>query len=318
MTLKQKTRMTKEERCIRNRKIWVGIKRDKHLYFMLILPVLFFLIFWMYPLYFLQIAFKDYKPFLGLGKSPWVGFEHFVTFFSSPYFGRTLKNTLMISVYGIIFKFPAAVILALLFNEVKSKIFVKVTQTIVYMPHFISAVVVAGMMITFLSPSSGFINHLIVKLGGDPVYFLAESKYFRTIYTIMGIWHNVGFSSIIFIAALQGIDQDLYEAAKIDGAGKMAQVRYVTIPGILPTIVIQLIISVGGILGVGYETIILLYQPSTYETADVISTYVYRSGLQEGNYSFATAVSIFNSVVAVLLVTIVNKISRKVNETSLW
>ena len=285
---------------------------------MLILPVLFFLIFWMYPLYFLQIAFKDYKPFLGLGKSPWVGFEHFVTFFSSPYFGRTLKNTLMISVYGIIFKFPAAVILALLFNEVKNKIFVKVTQTIVYMPHFISAVVVAGMMITFLSPSSGFINHLIVKLGGDPVYFLAESKYFRTIYTIMGIWHNVGFSSIIFIAALQGIDQDLYEAAKIDGAGKMAQVRYVTIPGILPTIVIQLIISVGGILGVGYETIILLYQPSTYETADVISTYVYRSGLQEGNYSFATAVSIFNSVVAVLLVTIVNKISRKVNETSLW
>ena len=316
--MRQKTHMTKEERIIRNRKIWVGVKRDKHLYFMLIPPILFFLIFWLYPLYFLQIAFKDYKPFLGLAKSEWVGFDHFVTFFSSPYFGRTLKNTLMINIYSIIFKFPAAIILALLFNEVKSKIFVKVTQTVVYMPHFISSVVVAGMMITFLSPSSGFINQLIVKLGGESIYFLAEAKYFRAIYTIMGIWHEVGFSSIIFIAALHAIDQDLYEAAKIDGAGKMAQVRYVTIPGILPTIVIQLIIAVGGIISVGYETIILLYQPSTYETADVISTYVYRSGLQEGNYSFATAVSIFNSAVAILLVTVVNKISRKVNETSLW
>jgi len=310
--------MTKEERRIRNQKIWLGVKRDKQLYFMLIPPVLFFLIFWLYPLYFLQIAFKDYKPFLGVAKSQWVGFEHFVTFFSSPYFGRTLKNTLMISVYGIIFQFPAAIILALLFNEVKNKLFVKVTQTVVYMPHFISAVVVAGMMITFLSPSSGFVNQLIEKLGGEPIYFLADSKYFRAIYTIMGIWHNVGFSSIIFIAALHAIDQDLYEAAQIDGAGKLAQVRYVTIPGILPTIVIQLIIAVGGIINVGYETIILLYQPSTYETADVISTYVYRSGLQEGNYSFATAVSIFNSAVAIILVSVVNKISRKVNETSLW
>lgn len=314
----QKTHMTKEERSIRNRKIWVGVKRDKHLYFMLILPVLFFLIFWLYPLYFLQIAFKDYKPFLGIGKSAWVGFEHFKTFFSSPYFLRTLKNTLLINVYGIIFKFPAAVILALLFNEVKNRIFAKVTQTLVYMPHFISAVVVAGMMITFLSPSSGFINQLIVKFGGEPIYFLADAKYFRTIYTSMGIWHEVGFSSIVFIAALHAVNQELYEAARIDGAGKLAQIRYVTIPGILPTIVIQLIIAVGGIISVGYETIILLYQPSTYETADVISTYVYRSGLQEGNYSFATAVSIFNSVVAIILVTIVNKISRKVNETSLW
>jgi len=316
--LKQKIHMTKEERRIRNQKIWLGVKRDKQLYFMLIPPVLFFLIFWLYPLYFLQIAFKDYKPFLGVAKSQWVGFEHFVTFFSSPYFGRTLKNTLMISVYGIIFQFPAAIILALLFNEVKNKLFVKVTQTVVYMPHFISAVVVAGMMITFLSPSSGFVNQLIEKLGEEPIYFLADSKYFRAIYTIMGIWHNVGFSSIIFIAALHAIDQDLYEAAQIDGAGKLAQVRYVTIPGILPTIVIQLIIAVGGIINVGYETIILLYQPSTYETADVISTYVYRSGLQEGNYSFATAVSIFNSAVAIILVSVVNKISRKVNETSLW
>ena len=316
--MRQKTHMAKEERSIRNKKIWAGIKRDKQLYFMLILPVLFFLVFWMYPLYFLQIAFKDYKPFLGLAKSEWVGFEHFVTFFSSPYFGRTLKNTLMINLYGIIFKFPAAIVLALLFNEVKSKVFVKVTQTVVYMPHFISSVVVAGMMITFLSPSTGFVNQLIVKLGGEPIYFLADAKYFRAIYTIMGIWHEVGFSSIVFIAALHAIDQELYEAAKIDGAGKLAQVMHVTIPGILPTIVIQLIIAVGGIISVGYETIILLYQPSTYETADVISTYVYRSGLQEGNYSFATAVSIFNSVVAIILVTGVNKFSRKVNETSLW
>lgn len=316
--MRQKTRMTKEERSIRNQKIWAGVKRDKQLYFMLVLPVLFFIIFWLYPLYFLQIAFKDYKPFLGLAKSEWVGFEHFVTFFSSPYFGRTLKNTLMINIYGIIFKFPAAIILALLFNEVKNKLFVKVTQTVVYMPHFISAVVVAGMMITFLSPSSGFVNQIIQKFGGEPIYFLADAKYFRTIYTTMGIWHSVGFSSIVFIAALHAIDPQLYEAARIDGAGKMAQVRHVTLPGILPTIVIQLIIAVGGIISVGYETIILLYQPSTYETADVISTYVYRSGLEEGNYSFATAVSIFNSVVAIILVSVVNKISRKVNETSLW
>lgn len=316
--MRQKTRMTKEERRIRNQKIWAGVKRDKLLYFMLILPVLYYLIFWLYPLYFLQIAFKDYKPFIGVSKSEWVGFEHFITFFSSPYFGRVLKNTLMISLYGIVFQFPAAIILALLFNEVKNKLFVKATQTIVYMPHFISTVVVAGLLTSFLSPSSGFINQLIVKLGGEPIYFLADSKYFRAIYTIMGIWHNVGFSSIVFIAALQGIDQQLYEAARIDGAGRLAQIRYVTIPGILPTIVIQLIIAVGGMINVGYEAIILLYQPATYETADVISTYVYRSGLQEGNYSFATAVNIFNSAVSIILVTIVNKISRKLNETSLW
>lgn len=300
------------------RKFSVSLKQNKQLYIMLIPPILWFLIFEFYPTYFLQIAFKDYKPFLGLAKSQWVGFENFRVFFEGPYFFRTLRNTLLISLYGIVFKFPAAILLALLLNEVKNKTFLKCTQTIVFMPHFISAVVVAGMMITFLSPGSGLVNQIIVKLGGEPIYFLAEPKYFRIIYTAMGIWHEVGFSSIIFIAALQGVDQELYEAARIDGAGKLAQIANVTIPGILPTVIIQLIIAVGNITKVGYETIILLYQPSTFETADVISSYVYRSGLQEGNYSFASAVSIFNAVVSLVLVTVVNKFSKKVSDTSLW
>ena len=300
------------------KKLKTDIKLDRQLYIMMIPALVWFIVFQFYPMYFLQIAFKDYKPFLGIGKSEWVGFKQFEIFFNSPYFLRTLKNTVMINIYSLCINFPSALILALLYNEVKNRIFVKVSQTIAYMPHFISAVVVAGMMITFLSPSSGIVNQIITKLGGEPIYFLADAKYFRIIYTLMNLWHGVGFSSIIFIAALHAVDQELYEAATIDGAGKMGQVLHVTIPGILPTIIIQLILAIGNMLSVGYETIILLYQPSTYETADVISTYVYRSGLQEGNYSFATAVSIFNSVVAIILVAAVNKLSKKVSETSLW
>lgn len=300
------------------KKLKTDIKLDRQLYIMMIPALVWFIVFQFYPMYFLQIAFKDYKPFLGIGKSEWVGFKQFEIFFNSPYFLRTLKNTVMINIYSLCINFPSALILALLYNEVKNRIFVKVSQTIAYMPHFISAVVVAGMMITFLSPSSGIVNQIITKLGGEPIYFLADAKYFRIIYTLMNLWHGVGFGSIIFIAALHAVDQELYEAATIDGAGKFGQVLHVTIPGILPTIIIQLILAIGNMLSVGYETIILLYQPSTYETADVISTYVYRSGLQEGNYSFATAVSIFNSVVAIILVAAVNKLSKKVSETSLW
>lgn len=300
------------------RKLKTDIKLDRQLYLMMIPALIWYIVFQFYPMYFLQIAFKDYKPFLGIAKSDWVGFKHFEIFFKSPYFFRTLKNTLMISLYSLCMNFPSALILALLYNEVKNRIFVKISQTIAYMPHFISAVVVAGMMITFLSPSSGVVNQIIERFGGESVYFLADAKYFRIIYTLMNLWHGVGFSSIIFIAALQAVDQELYEAATIDGAGKMGQVWHVTIPGILPTIIIQLILAVGNLLSVGYETIILLYQPATYETADVISTYVYRSGLQEGNYSFATAVSIFNSIISLLLVAGVNRISRSLSETSLW
>jgi putative aldouronate transport system permease protein len=266
----------------------------------------------------LQIAFKDYSLFKGLAGSPWVALDNFKEFFNSPYFLRNLKNTFVINLYSLIFGFPAPIILALLFNEVKSAFFKKSVQTMTYLPHFVSTVIVAGIVTNLLAPSNGLINILIDKFGGEKIYFLTKPEYFRTIYTAMNIWKEAGFGAIVYIAALSSVDQEQYEAATIDGANKWKQVIHVTLPGILPTIVIMLILRIGSLLDVGYESIILLYQPATYETADVISTYVYRAGLQEGRYDLATAVGLFNSIVALILVYSANKISNKVSENGLW
>lgn len=291
---------------------------DYQLYIMLIPFVLYFALFVYRPMGGLIIAFKDYSVYKGIFGSPWVGLDNFKVFFESPYFFRLIRNTLLISTYGLVINFPATIILALLLNEVTMKKYKSVVQTCTYLPHFISTVVIAGIVTSFLAPSNGLINLIIEAFGGDKVYFLSKAKYFRMIYTLMGMWQGTGYGSIVYIAALAGIDQQLYEACMLDGGGKIRQLWHVTLPGILPTIVIMLIIQIGRIMNVGYETIILLYQPATYETADIISTYVFRTGMEQGNYSLAAAVGLFNSVIGFALVMGANKLSNKVTGSGLW
>lgn len=294
------------------------LRRDKLLYLLLIPFLLFYALFVYRPMLGLQIAFKDYNAFVGMKNSPWCGLENFIKFFSMPYFFRILKNTLLISFYQLIFGFPAPIILALMFNEVINKKFESAVQTCTYIPYFISAVVLAGIVTNFLSPSTGIVNNFIALFGGERKYFLTQPQYFRSIYTIMNIWKSTGFGSIIYLSALTSIDSVLYEAAYIDGANRWKQTLHITLPGILPTIVMMLIMQLGNILNVGYETIILLYQPSTYETADVINSYVYRTGLNDAQYSLAAAVGMFNGVVGMITVCTANFICRKVTEYNLW
>lgn len=288
------------------------------------IPILaYYIIFCYAPMYGAIIAFKDYRANLGIMGSPWANpfYKHFETFLTMPYFKRILRNTLTISINSIIWGFPAPILLALLMNELKSKAFTKITQTITYMPYFISLVVVCGLVMTF-TDRNGLINDIIALFGGERVTMLSQPGYFVPVYVISDIWQNVGWNSIIYIAALAGIDQELYEAARIDGAGRLRQTWHITLPGILPTIVILLILRLGGLLNVGYEKILLLYNPLTYEKADVISTYVYRYGLGgEGGanpWSFSSAVGLFNSVINFVLVIAANKISKIASGTSLW
>ncbi len=292
--------------------------------YIMILPVLaFYIIFHYAPMYGALIAFKDYRPRTGILGSPWAQpfYKHFYTFLTNPYFFRLLKNTLTISVSSLVVGFPAPIILALLINELKSKWFTKITQTITYLPHFVSMVVICGMIHTFTA-RDGFINDIIALFGGERTTMLNHPEYFVPVYVISGVWQEVGWGSIIYLSALAGIDQELYEAARIDGAGRLRQTWHITLPGILPTVVIMLILRMGSLLSVGYEKIILLYNAGTYETADVISSYVYRQGLGgEGGanaYSFSTAVGIFNSIINLILVITSNKISKALTETSLW
>ena len=302
----------------------VDLKKNKALYIMLIPAILYYLIFCYGPMYGAIIAFKNYSPRLGILGSEWVGLKHFISFFESPYFYRILRNTLGISLATLVFGFPAPIILALLINELKSKSYAKLTQTITYLPHFISLVVVCGMVKDF-TLNTGLINNILVTLTGgawEAKTLLNSPEYFVPIYVISDIWQGVGWGSIIYLSALAGIDQQLYEAATIDGAGRWRQTVHVTLPGILPMVVIMLILRVGGLLNVGYEKIILLYNEATRETADVISTFVYRRGLlAEGGsnqWSYSTAVGLFNSVINFVLIVIANKISRKLTDTSLW
>jgi putative aldouronate transport system permease protein len=265
-----------------------------------------------------QMAFREYSPYLGMGN--WVGFEYFVKFFRSPDFFKLLKNTLSISLLSLAVNFPLPIILALMLNELRALRFKKVVQTITYIPYFISIVVVVGIAVNFLSPSTGVINHVLAKLGFEKTYFMIKPEWFRTVYIAMGTWKDTGFSSIVFIAALAAVDQQLYEACYIDGGGRLRQLWHITLPGILPTIIIMLILRVGSILNVGYEAIILMYQPATYDVADVINTYVYRWGLATTipQYGLTTAVGLFNSVVSLVLVAASNAMSKKLTDIKLW
>jgi putative aldouronate transport system permease protein len=292
--------------------------RNKWLYLMFLPVLIWYLVFAYWPMYGLTIAFQKYNIVKGVSASDWVGLKNFNAFFSDPYFFRLLRNTLLLSIYGLIFSFPVPILLALAFNEIRNARFKKITQTISYLPYFISSVVVCGMVLTFLSPSSGMINSLLNRIGIESIYFLQEPGYFRTIFISMGVWQTAGFSAIIYMAALAGISPELYEAARIDGANRWNQMRHITLPGLKPTIVILFILSMGGMLATDFEKIILLYNPAIYETSDVFNSYVYRRGLLQTDYSYAAAVGMFQSVVGFLLVVTANRISRKATETSLW
>lgn len=292
-------------------------KRNAELYLMVIPIVAFYIIFSYVPMYGIIIAFKDYVPIKGIIGSQWVGLVHFKDFISSYYFLRVLKNTVWISICSLIVGFPAPIILALLINELKSKIFSRAVQTITYMPHFISIMVICGIIKIFTS-DTGIISSILSIFTGTKINLLNQPQMFVPIYVLSGVWQEVGWGSIIYLSALASINQELYEAATIDGAGRWKQTLHVTLPGIAPTIIILLILRMGSMLNVGFEKIILLYSPAIYETSDVISTFVYRKGLLEFNWSYSTAVGLFNSLINFLLLFVANKISRKVNETSLW
>ena len=293
------------------------MKKNPGLYVMIIPVLAFFLIFAYFPMFGLIMAFQNYTPRGGFFHSEFAGLKNFMDFFGSSYFGRLLRNTLAISVLNLIFGFPAPIIFALLLNEVNNKWFKKSIQTISYLPYFISLVIVCGLVADFTA-SDGPITELIVKLGGERLNYLGQPQYFRTIYILSDMWQGIGFGSIIYLAALAGIDQELYEAASLDGAGRWKQTLHVTLPGIVPTIITLLILRMGTMFAVGYEKIILLYSTNTYETADVISSYVYRKGLQEFNYSYSAAVGLFNSIINTVLLIVSNKLSAKFAGTSLF
>ena len=286
--------------------------------YLIVLPVLaFYIIFSYIPMYGAVIAFKNYMPRLGILGSPWMGFKYFGQFFNSPYFTRLLSNTLQISGYSILFGFPMPIILALLINELKSRKFSRFVQTASYLPHFISLVIVCSLIKEF-TVKTGLINDLVAAFGGQRTNMLDNANLFTPIYVLSGVWQELGWSSIIYLAALMGVDQELYEAARIDGAGRWRQTFHVTLPCIMPTVIVMLILTLGGIMNVGFEKIILLYSPITYEKADVISSFAYRRGLIDKGYSFGAAVGLFNSVVNFILIVLANIISRRVGETSLW
>lgn len=297
----------------------VKFNRDQKMLYLILLPfIIWYAVFMFKPMYGMVIAFKDYSLFRGISGSEWVGLKNFKDFLTSPEFYVTLKNTLMLNVYSLLLEFPFAILLALMLNEVKNKYLKTIVQTASFIPYFIAIVVATGITINILSPSTGVVNVFLEKLGFERVYFLAKPEFFRGIFTGLNMWKTAGFNAVIYLAALTAVDEQLYEAAKIDGANKFQQLRHITIPAIIPTIVVMLVLKVGSMLNVAFETVLLLYQPATYETADVISTYVYRTGMLMQDFGLATAVGLFNAVVGFILVYSANRWSKKVTQSSLW
>lgn len=298
--------------------LWKQIKSQRYLLLLLLPGLIYYAIFRYYPMYGATIAFKKFDFRAGIMGSEWVGLKYFEQFVTGPYFWRLVKNTFAISFLDLIFSFPAPIIFAILLNEVRSKKYKKVVQTVSYLPHFISTVILVGLMKTMFSPNGGVINNIIGMFGAEPINFFMEKSWFRTLYVGSGIWQGFGWGSIIYLAAIAGIDTQLYEAAHMDGAGRFRCMWNITLPSIRPTIVIMLIMRLGRLLSVGFEKIILMYSPATYEVSDVISSYVYRYGILNANYSFGAAVDLMNSVVALVLIVVTNMISRKLSDTSLW
>lgn len=291
--------------------------QNKWLYFLVMPGILYLLIFNYIPMFGIVIAFKDFNFVKGIWGSSWIGFDNFERLFRSKDFYIVLKNSILLSFYRLIWGFPFPILVALLLNEIKNMTFKKVTQTVMYLPHFISWVVVSGMIINFLAPS-GAINYIVQMLGGKSVSFLQKPEYFRSIVVAAGIWKEVGWGTIVYLAAMAGIDQEMYEAAYIDGANRIQRILYITLPSILPTIFVLLILNMGNVLRNGFEQIFLLYNPMVYSVADVFETYTYRIGLQSGRYSYSAAVGIFQSVVGLILITVTNKIAKRMGQSTLY
>lgn len=294
------------------------IKKDWDLYLLLIPGLIFLAIFRYAPMYGLVIAFKDFNIYDGIVASPWVGFDNFYKLFTSPAFYEVFKNTLLISIYKIVFLFPLPILIAILLNEIKNMAFKRSVQTVIYLPHFLSWVIVSGIFINVLSVNGGIVNNIIQYFGGQPIRFFMDNNYFRSVLVTTAGWKEVGWSTIVYLAAITGIDPQLYEAASIDGANKFKQALYITLPGMAPTIVLMFILRLGSILEAGTEQILAMYNPTVYKTADVIGTYVYRVGLGQSDYSFTTAVGLFESIVALTLILSGNRLCRKFLNRSIW
>ena len=296
------------------KRVW----KNRMMYLMLLIPLAMLILFKYVPMYGVQIAFKKFSAVRGIVGSPWRGLYYFQQFFDSYLFGELIGNTLGLSLYSLAVGFPTPILLALMMNELRSERVKRVVQTITYAPHFISMVVMCSMIILFLSPSSGVLNRIIEILGGQSVYFMGKPEYFKTIYVLSGVWQNTGWSSIIYMAALSGIDPQLHEAATIDGASRLQRVWHINLPGILPTAVILLIMNCGSLMSIGFEKAFLLMNDLNRAAAEIISTFVYQRGLIDRNYSSAAAIGLFNSVINLVLLLGVNAIARRISDTSLW
>jgi putative aldouronate transport system permease protein len=298
-------------------RILTVLKKDWQLYSLLVLPIIYLLVFKYLPMLGNIIAFRRFVPGGSIFGEQWVGLQYIQMFINDPTFWHVFKNTLIISSLTLLFCFPAPIIFALLLNELTSKKFKKFVQTVSYLPHFLSMVIIAGMVLQ-ITAGNGPINSLISALGGEPIFFIQEADWFRTIYVSSEMWQGMGWGAILYLAALTNIDESLYEAAKIDGANRWKQTIHITIPGILPTIVTLLILNIGSLMAVGFEKVLLLYNPLNYETSDVISTYLYRIGLESSNFSYATAIGLFEALIGLILVLSANAISKKLTDSSLW
>lgn len=297
---------------------WKQYKKCKYLFLMFIPVILYFVIFCYVPMYGVIISFQDYYPRLGITGSEWVGFKHFEKLFTGRYFFPVLRNTLIISIGKLLFGFPAPIILCLLLNEVRSLKFKKVVQTISYLPHFISWVVLASIVQTILSPSSGVVNYIIQLLGGEPIFFMGSSDWFRKVIVGSSIWRDTGWQTVVFMAAILSSDPQLYEAADLDGAGRFQKMIYVTLPCIAPTIIIMFIMATGNVIQDDFDQIYNMLNAKVMDVGDVIGTYTYRMGIEKMNFSYATAVGLFKNVVSLILVTFTNAFSRKLSGSSLW
>ncbi len=308
---------SREPQSILSRK-YQEYRKNWPIFLMLVPGIIYFIVFCYVPLYGVTIAFKDYKLLDGIMKSPWAGLKYFKMAFASNDFWNSFSNTMIISLLKLAFSFPAPILLALLLNEVKNMAFKKVVQTISYMPHFLSWVVLSGVIISFLSPSTGPVNLLLRALGRDPIFFVADNNWFRPVLVISSIWKEIGWSTIVYLAALNSVDMELYEAAKIDGAGKIKQTLHITLPSIMPAITVMFIFAVGAIVNDDFDQIFNMYNPAVYKTGEVISTYIYKIGMEGMQYSLATAIGLFKNVIALVLLVGTNYLCKAFDEYALW
>ncbi|MCA0756436.1 ABC transporter permease subunit [Paenibacillus sp. N4] len=311
-------RVHRDTRFAGKQSAWKKVMRHWELYFLVLLPVAYLIIFKYVPMFGVQIAFKDFNVVQGIWGSQWVGMKHFKAFFESPNFWLTIRNTLGVSFYSLLAGFPIPILLALALNEIRTGPFKKTVQMVTYAPHFISTVVMVSIVMLMLTPHVGVVDRLFAMFGADMTNMMGVPEYFKSIYVWSGVWQEMGYASIIYIAALASVDPALYEAARVDGASRWKKIMYIDLPSLIPVTVIMLILSLGNIMGVGFEKIYLMQNPLNLSSSEVISTYVYKVGLVGANFSFSSAVGLFNSVVNLILLLIVNFIAKRVSETSLW